>query len=163
MLASLVAQESSFNHKAVSVSRAIGLTQVTPIASKDISLQKKEWVTYPTSDKLSYLKLKYKVFRGDINSKNDWRLDRYKSLEGGAIFLKQLSNYWESKKSTRFLNKHFKSIPKTDIILASYNSGANRVRRNIGKHKANWIWSKELNEARKYVMNIKSYCHQFKN
>ena len=58
LLASLVAQESSFNSKAVSISRAVGLTQVTPIANKDIRIEKNEWKSYPDSDKLSYLNLK---------------------------------------------------------------------------------------------------------
>ena len=111
----------------------------------------------------SYLNLKYKIFRGVINKNNDWRLDKYKSLEGGAVFLRQLTDYWETEKNLKLLESQFKNIPKTDIILASYNSGAHRVKRNIKKHNKEWIWSKELNEARKYVMNIKSYCYQFKN
>jgi hypothetical protein len=162
LLTSLVAQESSFNSNAVSTSRAIGLTQVTPIADKDIRVKKTNWPTYPDSEKISYLNLKYKVFRGDINKLNDWRLDKYKSLEGGALFLRKLSDYWNKKKNIKLLESKFKDIPKTDIILASYNSGASRVKRNIKKYNKDWIWSDELGEARKYVMNIKSYCHTFK-
>jgi len=162
LLASLVAQESSFNSNAVSISRAVGLTQVTPIANKDIRIEKNEWKSYPDSDKLSYLNLKYKIYRGVINKKNDWRLDKHKSLEGGALYLKQLSNFWNLEKNKKLLSTKFNRMTKTDIILASYNSGASRVKRSIKKHNTNWIWSKELNEARKYVMNIKSYCHKFK-
>ena len=55
-----------------------------------------------------------------------------------------------------------KEIPTTDILLASYNSGAYRVKKSIIKNKEEWLFDKSLNEARKYVMNIKSYCHSFK-
>lgn len=162
LLAALVAQESSFNAKAVSTSRAVGLTQVTPLADSDIRMQKKEWESYPNSSKLSYINLKYKIYTGVINDKNDWRLDKNKSVEGGAIYLNQLQEFWNSEHNLNFLHNHFESIPMTEIILASYNSGPTRVKRNIKKLKKDWIWSQELNEARKYVMNIKSYCYQFK-
>ncbi len=161
LLASLVAQESSFNPKAVSIARAVGLTQVTPIADHDIRMIDPTFQSYPGSNKLSYLDLKYKIFRGVINEKNDWRLNEKKSLEGGAIYLGHLVNFWKNEYNNEFLTKNLKAHKTTDIILASYNSGASRVKRNIEKHKEEWIWSSELGEARKYVNNIKSYCHQF--
>jgi hypothetical protein len=161
LLASLVAQESSFKRKAVSIARAVGLTQVTPIADSDIRMIDPSFKSYPDSKKLSYLDLKYKIFRGIINEKNDWRLNEKQSLRGGAIYLGHLVNYWNNEYNKDFLDKNLKAHKTTDIVLASYNSGASRVKRNIGKHKDKWIWSNELGEARKYVNNIKSYCHQF--
>ena len=52
-------------------------------------------------------------------------------------------------------------IPTTDILLASYNSGAYRVKKSIIKNKKEWLFDDSLHEARKYVMNIKSYCYSF--
>lgn len=163
LLASLVAQESSFNPKAVSWAKAMGLTQVTPLANTDIKKIKTDWKSYPNINRMSYARLKYNILRGHINQKNDWRLDASKSLEGGALFLKEIQDYWEQKENKDFLAKTFKEIPYTDIVLASYNSGSTRVKRNLTKKKKNWLWAKELKEARKYVMNIKSYCHHFQH
>jgi hypothetical protein len=162
LLASLVAQESSFNPKAVSIARAVGLTQVTPIADHDIRSINPTLVSYPNTSKMSYLDLKYKIYKGIINEKNDWRLNEEKSLEGGAIYLEWLKNYWTNKQNKRFLSRHLTNIKETDIILASYNSGATRVRKNIIKLKNRWLYSNQLGEAKKYVYNIKSYCNDFK-
>ena len=162
LLASLVAQESSFNPKAVSWAKAIGLTQVTPLANQDIIKIKTSWASYPNINRMSYIELKYKIANGHINGSNDWRLDTDKSLEGGAIFLNELEHFWNQKDTQKLLTDTFDEIPYTDIILASYNSGATRVKRNIKSYNKQWLWAKELKEARKYVMNIKSYCHQFK-
>ncbi len=163
LLASLVAQESSFNPKAVSIARAVGLTQVTPIADKDIRSLDPSFQSYPNLEKLSYIDLKYKIFRGIINEKNDWRLNELKSLQGGSLYLSQLENYWGNQSNQKFLNTNLDNVKKTDIILASYNSGAYRVKRNIIRHKNKWLYSKELGEARKYVNNIKSYCNHFED
>jgi membrane-bound lytic murein transglycosylase MltF len=162
LLASLVAQESSFNPKAVSIARAVGLTQVTPIADHDIRSIDPTLKSYPHSSKLTYLDLKYKIFRGIINEKNDWRLNEEKSLEGGAIYLEWLKGYWTNQKNKEFLSRYLTNIKETDIILASYNSGATRVRNNIIRLKNNWLQSNQLGEAKKYVYNIKSYCNDFK-
>lgn len=163
LLAGLVAQESSFNPKAVSWAKALGLTQVTPLANIDIISKKKDWKYYPNIQKTSYPILKYKIYKGIINASNDWRLDKSKSLEGGTLYIEQLLNYWSLSNNQKLLEKTFTDIPLTDILLASYNSGPTRVKNNIKKMQKDWLWSTELNEARKYVMNIKSYCHQFKN
>ena len=163
LFASLVAQESSFNPKAVSIARAVGLTQVTPIADNDIRSVDSSFVSYPNTNKISYIDLKYKIYRGIINKDNDWRLNEVKSLKGGSIYLKQLKDYWETSRNSLFLKNKLSKINQADIVLASYNSGATRVRRNISKHKDKWLNSKELIEARKYVSNIKSYCNDFKD
>jgi hypothetical protein len=161
LLAALVAQESSFNPFAISWAKAIGLTQITPLANRDILQIKQEWQSHPSIENSAYPILKYKIKRGSLNAKNDWRLDPEKSLEGGAIFLKELEKYWQQEQHQSLLKSTFTQIPYEDIILASYNSGAYRVKKNIIKHREQWLWSNELNEARKYVMNIKSYCHHF--
>lgn len=163
LLASLVAQESSFDPKAVSWAKAIGLTQITPLANIDIQKIKPHWKSYPNITKMSYPTLRYKIFKGQINHVNDWRLNSNRSLEGGAIFLQNLITYWNKKQNKQILERTFKNIPLTDIVLASYNSGAFRVKRNLLKKKQNWLWANELKEAQKYVMNIKSYCHQLES
>lgn len=163
LLASLVVQESSFNPKAVSWAKALGLTQITPLANKDIQKIKPNWKSYPNLATMSYPAIRYKIYRGYINHENDWRLNARKSLEGGALYLHELISYWNKKENKKILKSTFNNIPLTGIVLASYNSGASRVKRNVIRKKENWLWAKELKEARKYVMNIKSYCHQFES
>ncbi|MBC77790.1 MAG: hypothetical protein CME64_17425 [Halobacteriovoraceae bacterium] len=161
-LAALVAQESSFNPMAISWAKAIGLTQVTPLANEDILRHRPDWKHDPQIKDLSFLELKAKIMTKGLTREQDWRLDEAKSLEGGSIYLNLLSNYWKRPHIEKVLDKTFdKDIPLTDILLASYNSGAFRVKRSIMKKKDKWLESKELKEARKYVMNIKSYCHAF--
>jgi len=162
LLAALVAQESGFNHQALSYAKALGLTQVTGATSKDILAVKKNWQTYPNINRLNYVQLFHSIKTGKINGNNEWRLNKMKSIEGGALYLNRLRDYWLIDHNYKILTKTFKNIPFTDVILASYNSGAYRVKQNIREHNNNWLWSKELGEARKYVMNIKSYCGQFK-
>ena len=99
----------------------------------------------------------------EINSKNDWRLDEKKSIEGGILYLNYLSQYWNKTEKEDILSDVFKQdIPKTDILLASYNSGAYRVKKSILKNRKDWLFDDSLHEARKYVMNIKSYCYSFR-
>jgi hypothetical protein len=162
LVAALIAQESSFNPKALSFAKALGLTQITPVAHEEITKIKKDWQIYPKFKKLPYLNLKTKVISSIINNQNDWRLDNTKSIEGGVLYLNYLNNYWSSPEKQEILSDVFKKdIPSTDIILASYNSGAYRVKKSIMKNREDWLFDKSLNEARKYVMNIKSYCYAF--
>lgn len=162
LVAALIAQESSFNPKAVSFARALGLTQVTPTAHQEIQRYKKEWFIYPKFRDLSLNTIKSQLKQNQINAKNDWRLDEKKSIEGGIIYLNYLLSYWSTPDKTAILSQVFKNdIPKIDILLASYNSGAYRVKKSILKNQENWLFDKKLKEARKYVMNIKSYCYSF--
>lgn len=162
LLAALVAQESSFNPLAISWAKALGLTQVTPLANEDILRQRPEWKHDPQIKDLSFLELKAKILTKKLTKEQDWRLDETKSLEGGSIYLNLLSDYWSRPSVKQTLDRSFnKDIPLTDILLASYNSGAYRVKRSILRKKEKWLESRELKEARKYVMNIKSYCHAF--
>lgn len=162
LVAALIAQESSFNPHALSFAKALGLTQVTPLAHTEIIKYKPEWKIYPRFTSLPYLNLKSKVGSNEINSKNDWRLDQKKSIEGGILYLNYLNDYWGTPEKQEILSEVFsQDIPKTDILLASYNSGAYRVKKSIMKNKKDWLFDDSLNEARKYVMNIKSYCYAF--
>src|SRR5690606_31070288 len=86
LLAGLVAQESSFQTTAVSYARALGLTQITPIANLQIKEETRGWPRYPRLEEMNYFTLKTLISNGKINSHNDWRLDSKLSLEGGALY-----------------------------------------------------------------------------
>jgi hypothetical protein len=161
--AGLIAQESGFNPKAVSWSKAMGLTQMTPIAEKQVLMEFPNFTSYPDITLLSPLKIKTLVDREIINSNNDWRLDPYKSIQGGIIFMKYLQRYWEKPENLALIKKI--EGPKSDvlsqILLASYNSGASRVKRAVTTDPINWIESGQLKEAKKYVRRVSSYCFHF--
>lgn len=162
LIAGLIAQESAFNPRAISWAKAVGLTQVTPIANKEIITEKADWPVDHRISNMSYLQLKTRIYMDKINAQTDWRLDKEKSLEGGILFIKKLKKYWSAKKSVALLKKVFKNkIPWTDIILASYNSGAYRVKRSIKRNHRSWLEDNELKEAKKYVRKIRSYCYAF--
>lgn len=162
LIAALIAQESSFNPKALSIAKALGLTQVTPVAHRQIASLKPKWQIYPDFERMNLLDIRDLLRDRTINYKNDWRLSEKKSIEGGLLYLNYLNSYWSREDSARILEDVFEGDPpKTDILLASYNSGAYRVKKNILRYKKNWLLSKNLKEARKYVMNIKSYCYSF--
>jgi len=162
LMAALVAQESSFDPQAISWAKAVGLTQVTPIANKEVIVNKADWPVDKRINEMNYLQIKARILAGKINKNTDWRLDKEKSVEGGMIYLKRLKGYWTKSSSIKLLNKVFeRNIPWTEIILASYNSGAYRVKKSIKRNQKRWLEDQELGEAKKYVRNIKSYCHAF--
>ena len=161
-IAAIVAKESSFNPKAVSWAKAIGLTQVTPIAAKEIKRSKKiNWKVYPGTEKMSYFRLKTAVSTGIINKNNDWRLDKKKSIKGAIAYLEYLEKYWQ--KTQRNNDIQLDANLETDLILASYNSGAARVKNAYLKDNENWYNRKDLKEAKKYFRKIKSYCYSFEH
>ena len=154
--------EGVIGAQAVSVAKALGLTQVTPLAHQEIKKFKSNWEIYPNFSALTYSDIKSKLSTEKITPYNDWRLDPQKSIEGGIVYLQYLENYWNTPDKQKILEQSFASnIPRTDIILASYNSGAARVKQSILKNDKDWLFDKSLNEARNYVMNIKSYCYAF--
>jgi hypothetical protein len=162
LIAALIAQESSFKPNAVSYAKALGLTQVTPTAATEIKRFKKDWNIYPNFSKIPLSKIKDKLVQKKINKDNDWRLNQAKSIEGGIVYLNYLNSYWSTPDKREILVDAFnKEIPEIDILLASYNSGAYRVKKAILKNKKDWLFDNKLKEARKYVMNIKSYCYAF--
>lgn len=161
-IAAIVAKESSFNPKAVSWAKALGLTQVTPIAAKEIKKRKKvHWKVYPEVEEMSFLRLKSAVATGLINEKNDWRLDKRKSIQGAIHYLEYLENYWQRAKIGHEVN--FDSELETDLILASYNSGAARVKHIYLNDPEQWYEHNDLKEAKKYFRKIKSYCYSFEH
>lgn len=166
LIAGLVAQESGFNPQAVSWAKAVGLTQVTSIAEAHILDDSKNWPTYPGIDKMNHVQLKAYIMAGKINKKNEWRLDNEKSLLGGIDYLHYLEGYWtrpmnwnvlEDKLSAGEINQEL----LTQIILASYHSGAYRVKRAIADEGSEWLASDQLKGARFYVQKVSSYCHEF--
>lgn len=164
LIAALIAQESSFKERSISRAWALGLTQVTPIAHQEIKKVKQDWSIYPNFDTLSLRSIKNHLESNIINAENDWRLDEKKSIEGGIIYLDYIKSYWSTPDKKEILASIFKEyIPEVDIYLASYNSGSYRVKKSLLEYGKRWLFDKNLHEARKYVMNIKSYCYAFNN
>jgi len=163
LIAGLIAQESSFDPKAVSRSRAIGLTQVTPIGEAEIINDKQEWPRYPGISDMGFWSLRSALAKGQINSTNEWRLDPELSIRGGVEYLKYLNDYWSKPEKVAHIEKHFKGseIKRSEILLASYNSGAARVSQALENDGENFLKNSELGEARKYVRRITSYCDYF--
>lgn len=166
LMAGLIAQESSFNPRAVSWASALGLTQVTSIAQEHILDESKQWPSYPGLDQMHYLKIKSLIMMGELNKSNEWRLDQEKSIIGGIEYLRYLETYWTQPKNWKILEKSFTSEQidqdlLTKIILASYHSGAYRVKRTIAESQKDWLNSPRLAGANFYVKKVKSYCYDF--
>lgn len=163
LIAGLIAQESSFDPKAVSRSKAIGLTQVTPLGEAEIIDGKQEWPRYPGISDMGFWSLRSALAKGEINSKNEWRLDPELSIRGGVEYLKYLNDYWSKPEKMASIEKHFKGseLKRSEILLASYNSGAARVSQALENDGENFLKNSELGEARKYVRRITSYCDYF--
>ncbi len=163
LMAGLIAQESSFNPKAVSWAKAVGLTQITPIAEKQI-LETKNFKPYPNWGRLPASILKTYIRSGKINSQNDWKLNPTTSIGGGVEYLKYITSYWlrpQNKEAIPYEMRNSEDV--TSIILASYNSGPSRVKRRLLTNGTNWLEARELKEAKKYVFKVKSYCREFSN
>lgn len=155
LMAGLIAKESGFNPKAVSYAKAIGLTQVTNLAGPHILDKYNDWPEYPQIDELSVPAIKTLITIGKINELNEWRLNKRKSVIGAMTYIKYLESYWD-KQSDLIGN-----ISEIDLILASYNSGAFRVKKAIQKDPILWKKDDELGEANKYIKMVKSYCDAF--
>jgi hypothetical protein len=156
----LIAQESSFNPRTVSWAKAMGLTQMTPIAEDEISDQfddYQKWPHYKGVETIPASVLKMMVMSGRINARNDWRLDQELSVKGGLAYLKMLQDRWSSPA----MKARFDEEERTRLILASYNSGSARVMSALGRYGKNWIKAPELHEARLYVNRIFSFCDFF--
>lgn len=163
LMAGLIAQESSFNPRAVSWAKAVGLTQITPLAEKQI-FEKKQFKAYPSWNRLPASILKTYIRSGKINSKNDWKLNPTTSIDGGAQYLNYISGFWkrpQNKGAIPDLMNNSEDL--TSIILASYNSGPSRVKRRLLTRGTDWLNARDLKEAKKYVFKVKSYCREFSN
>ncbi|PIP90975.1 MAG: hypothetical protein COW01_14480 [Bdellovibrionales bacterium CG12_big_fil_rev_8_21_14_0_65_38_15] len=170
LIAGLIAQESSFNSRAVSTAKALGLTQITAPAEthilEDLGERASNWPRYPGLSEMNPLRIKALVALGKINERNEWRLSHDRSIQGGISYLKYIEQYWSSfdplvQRKLASLDTNKKDNEMVDLILASYNSGPYRVRRNLDKLGTNWLEATNLGEARKYVHNVKSYCYDF--
>jgi hypothetical protein len=166
--AALIAQESAFNPKSVSFARALGLTQVTPLAETEVSDVFSNWPRYPGINELSAPMLKILVMSGKVNSKNEWRLNPERSIRGGLAFAQMLSDHWLDTEGYSKIGwiasgsgMDDAEVARTRLILASYNSGYTRVLSALHRYGSAWLTAPELKEARKYVNRIFSYCDAF--
>ncbi len=159
----LIAQESGFNSRLVSKSKALGLTQITSIAEKEIINQHPEWPQYPGIENLSVSKIKFLIQKDKINTRNEWRLNSKTSILGATDFIEAIAEKWSTKENKELIKILFNDpeIALNKLILASYHSGYNRVSAALYEYGKNWIKSPQLKEARKYVNKIFSYCNSF--
>jgi hypothetical protein len=162
LIAGLVAMESGFNPHAVSSAKAIGLTQITDIAVDQIQKKTENWPRRDLSS-LSTEKVKEDISSGILTSDVDWRLEPSLSLKGGANYLKYIVSYWKRAEQKKLLaDSHITTDEQvTDVVLASYNNGPERIRRSITKKQKNWLNDPENSKVRYYINMIYSYCHYF--
>lgn len=160
MLAGLIAQESGFNPSRISRAKAVGLTQVTSLADEEIKKLRPDWLSDARIDKLSVTEIENMIKRQEISRREDWRLDPALAIEGGALYVNYLINYWNMP-DNKFLLNTVPKVDSTEVILASYNSGAARVKSKIKAHGDQWLDDDELKEAFKYVNSVVSYCYHF--
>ena len=163
-LAGLIAQESAFNEKAVSSAKALGLTQITGSGEAQVFKEADGWPRYPNINRLPSPVLKVKVMAGKINGQNEWRLNPDLSVQGGAKYLSYLNDYWRKPINYGLVANNFHDVDLaiSQLILASYNSGPSRVNEALQSHGRRWLRDdQDLNEARKYVSRVMSYCDYF--
>ena len=85
------------------------------------------------------------------------------SLQGGATYISYLKRYWSLPNNEKIV----RSLPGdyrrnlSEVILASYNSGAARVKAAIVTKSKDWKKHRKLKEANKYVKKVSSYCYHF--
>lgn len=163
LVAGLIAQESNFKQDAISSARALGLTQITFKTAEYINSFRFIGPLDPDTKSSTIPHIKALLMLGNINAESDWRLNQSKSILGGIRYLKYLERYWMKTSNFALLSKLSLNPDKlfTDVILASYNSGPSRVKRQINKYGDKWYLSKNLSEGKKYFKRVKSYCYQF--
>ena len=159
LLTGLIAAESSFKPRAVSSAKAIGLTQVTLLGHLEIQKSFPDWKIDRRTKRYPASVVKTLIHLNEIDANDDWRLNKEKSIRGGTNYLLYLKEYWEKKA----LSYKLGTSQMTNLILASYNSGAARVRKQLANKKSKWRDSKKLKEANKYINRISSYCYHFSN
>jgi hypothetical protein len=165
LIAGLIAQESGFNPKAVSISKGIGLTQITPVAEDEVLQIFPDLPRFPSLNDMHPLRIKALISLDKITEHQEWRLNPTYSIRGGVAYLNVLKNYWGSFEKAReiasLISPQKLESEQVKLILASYNSGFVRVRGELSTHKDDWMKSGELNEAKKYVNLVSSYCSLF--
>ena len=107
--------------------------------------------------------MKTKILAGHISSDKEWRLNPEYSLKGGLSYIKYLTSYWKKPKNMKFVESLAgnKDTNLSRVILASYNSGAARVKSIIKTKGDRWLEHKSLKEAHKYINRVSSYCYHF--
>lgn len=162
-LAGIVAQESSFDPKAVSWAKAIGLTQMTTIAEEQVISKVNEWPRYPGISSLTYVTLRSKIYMGEIDEGKEWRLNPEKSLKGGMAYIEYLIEFWKQEQNQKVIKDLAGDQEQilSEIILASYNSGAARVKNAVLTDKDNWKKNPTLKEAVRYLKKVSSYCYHY--
>lgn len=159
----IVAQESGFNPSAISFAKAIGLTQMTSLAEQEIIQNYQHWPRYKGINEMNFLVLKSLVAMGQINPNTEWRLNPKLNIKGGLTYLVFLKEYWEKPQN----NEVIKSLTGdysnnlSRVIIASYNSGAARVKAAIQEKGNFWESHEKLKEASKYVQKVSSYCYHY--
>lgn len=164
-VAALVAQESSFDPLAVSRKRAIGLTQITSLGEGEIVKRYNHWPRYPGVDDMPIPFLKLLILNGRIHSGNEWRLDPAMSIQGGVEYLNYLTEFWKRpERRTQIETKvGISDSVISEVLLASYNSGAKRVSDAINSRGGRWLASEELGETQRYVRRVMSFCDHFEH
>ena len=161
--AGLIAQESSFEPTTVSWAKAIGLTQMTPIAEAEIASKIGSWPRYPGINDIPVAWVKGLIITGEVNSQNEWRLNEERSIRGGLAYTQYLFARWSAPENAELLKASFtdpaSAIPK--LVLASYNSGYGRVFGALNKAKGDWLSTDEMKGVRRYINRIQSYCDHF--
>lgn len=162
-LSGLIARESGFNSRRVSWNKAIGLTQITSLAEKEIIAQFKDWPRYPGVEESPASFVKVLVLTHQMNRSNEWRLDPLRSIQGGIAYALKLAERWSTQENKERLQKIFPNPAEaqTQLVLASYHSGYARVQSALDKRGLHWLESPALREARKYVNSVTSYCEHF--
>jgi hypothetical protein len=161
--AALIAQESGFKSRRVSWARAVGLTQVTPIAEPEVAEQFSAWPRYPGLNDLPLPLLKILISSGRANSGNEWRLNPEFSIRGGLVLAHSLAERWSRPDALALIRNSYvdPETAFTQLVLASYNSGYTRVATALARDGSSWLSAPELREARHYANQIISYCDHF--
>lgn len=163
IIAGMVAQESGFNPNSVSWAKAIGLTQMTPLAEKQIISNFDHFPRFPNLNEFNYLHIKGLIYSGKIDKEQEWRLNPEYSIQGGIAYMKYIDDYWRATKNSHYLKKlpGEPQVVYTQVLLASYNSGPARVKHAIKRQGPRWLLDEKLIEAHKYVNRVFSYCYHF--
>jgi hypothetical protein len=159
----LVAQESGFDVRQVSEAKALGLTQVTTVAEQEVAREHADWPRYSRLPALSVGSVRRMVTLGELNARNEWRMDPAKSVQGGVTYAHRLVERWRTPENQRLLRAVFSDVEGAEgrLVLASYHSGYSRVKDALNERGRDWLSAPELTEARWYVNRIVSYCDHF--
>jgi soluble lytic murein transglycosylase-like protein len=114
-------------------------------------------------DEMPLALLRLNIMNGRVNATNEWRLNPALSIQGGVEYLTYLSEYWSRPDKRAQIEKALGTddLAFSEVMLASYNSGATRVSLALDQKGKNYLQEDGLYEARKYVNRVISYCDYF--